>query len=493
MPVLGRRWGVGGATWRAASAAVLCAALAAGCGGGSKPIAREHAYTPPSTLPASPPAGVSIVAASDHTSPHASGATVTTRLRVGHRTLLAGAVFGKAAHRSGCPIGCNPVVWESTRTGWRTTLKETASGSIADEHLLATPTSILLFNSDEGTALWRSAGGRHWTSQRLPARMRSETVKRLSRHGKTIEARMHIATGGSQVWTLTIGAHWQRQHAHSIAFDRSDSIWTERPNGSDKARLPSFPGLDQQPAWSADGTHLAFSNSYEIIAETVATGRFTVVTPRRDNCRPAPAATSCGEPAWSPDGRAIAFAATTAATTSRIKIVTLATGKVRTLCKGDDPSWSPDGERIAFDRYSHGASKVMSVRAHGRPRTRRLSPNGLDADEPTYSSHGHLLAFTVITRPPRRNDVKQDAYLAVLSLRSGRVHRLTRPHTAVDTHPAFSPSGRRLAFDRTDCHRSGHPYQCSDHIEVIHLDGHGRRAGARTQLPREAADPAWRP
>ena len=43
-----------------------------------------------------------------------------------------------------------------------------------------------------------------------------------------------------------------------IAFSSGGDIWVVDPDGSDRRQLTSAPGLEHSPAWSADGTRLAY-------------------------------------------------------------------------------------------------------------------------------------------------------------------------------------------------------------------------------------------
>jgi hypothetical protein len=142
-----------------------------------------------------------------------SGSTVTSRIHWHGRTLAAGAMFGTAAVRSGvrCADGCNPVVWSSVGRLWRVALEVPAQGSIAAEQLLATPFGVLLFNSDEHLALWRSTNARTWTAQPLPAAMANGFLTSASVSGHEAEIGVVSKYGSnSQTWTSTDGRHWHR-------------------------------------------------------------------------------------------------------------------------------------------------------------------------------------------------------------------------------------------------------------------------------------------
>ena len=43
-----------------------------------------------------------------------------------------------------------------------------------------------------------------------------------------------------------------------IAFESGGDIWVVDPDGTDRRQLTSAPGLEHSPAWSADGTRLAY-------------------------------------------------------------------------------------------------------------------------------------------------------------------------------------------------------------------------------------------
>jgi hypothetical protein len=142
-----------------------------------------------------------------------SGSSVTSKIHWHGRTLAAGAMFGTAALKAGprCTNGCNPVVWVSDGSLWRAVLEVPAQGSIAGEQLLAGPFGVLLFNSDEHLALWRSTNARTWVAQPLPAAMANGFLTSASVNGHEADVGVVSKYGSSSVtWTSTDGRHWHR-------------------------------------------------------------------------------------------------------------------------------------------------------------------------------------------------------------------------------------------------------------------------------------------
>jgi len=169
------------------------------------------------------------------------------------------------------------------------------------------------------------------------------------------------------------------------------------------------------------------------------------------------------DPAWSPDGRWIAFCRSASSTGAPDLYVMRSDGSdVRrvTASPASDcqPQWSPDGAWIAFvsDRAGASQSAVYVVRSGGGD-PRRVTPLRLDAGDPNWRPDGNVLVFESHVSSPHSS-------LYTIGVSGSDLQRLTAgPRSENDLFPSYSPNGRRIAFfsDRT-----GEP-----HIWIMAADG----------------------
>src|SRR5205085_2528407 len=113
-------------------------------------------------------------------------------------------------------------------------------------------------------------------------------------------------------------------------------LWTMLPDGSGLRRIPHTRGA-AQPAWSPDGRWIAFTNH----------GALEEIQPDGTNLRRL--AADAADPAWSPDGRRIAYQTTLAAGTIGVAVLDLGAKTVQTLPANvvGPVAWSPDGRWLA--------------------------------------------------------------------------------------------------------------------------------------------------
>jgi Tol biopolymer transport system component len=159
-------------------------------------------------------------------------------------------------------------------------------------------------------------------------------------------------------------------------------------------------------------------------------------------------------PAFSPDGKRLAFSAREAARNSpyHLRVRTLAGGAIAQLTDGPasdlGPAWSPDGARIAFLRVDEDRARYMVFGSDGgEPRQVADFPVPDPAPGPqpavSWSRDGQSLYVVQWAEG-------QPPFLATVPAAGGALRRITQPPagTPGDGSPAISPDGATLAFVR---------------------------------------------
>jgi Tol biopolymer transport system component len=149
-------------------------------------------------------------------------------------------------------------------------------------------------------------------------------------------------------------------------------------------------------------------------------------------------------------------------------------GNVRQLTKTREaegyPAWSPDGREIAFESHTpDGNFDVYVMNADGS-NVRRLTQDPRRDVGPAWSPDGRKLAFM-----SDRGGKEFNLYW--MNADGSGVEQLTSGET--DWFPQFSPDGRRIAFHRWD------------DVHVHDLDG--RRVSRLTVAPNNGMYPSWSP
>ena len=274
----------------------------------------------------------------------------------------------------------------------------------------------------------------------------------------------------------------------TIAFvsqrNGTSDVYVMNPDGSGKRNLTRDRASDDYPTWSPDGRKIAFLR-----------GRLHITDVTEHNPTP-PFASCSGSPrrcvhrfflynlyvvnadgsglrrltrnqtepyqlVWSPDGRTIYF--------GRYLVSTDGSGARRLPYIPLTAVWSPDGRRIAFVRGLPVRSRfggpvgrnheiyVMNADGSG---SRRLTHNRAYDGEPAWSPDGRKIAF----QSTKRIGGNREIY--VMNVDGSGKRNLTR-HPAMDGRPSWSPDGRRIAFvSNRDGRLEAH---------VMNADGSGQR------------------
>jgi Tol biopolymer transport system component/predicted Ser/Thr protein kinase len=116
-----------------------------------------------------------------------------------------------------------------------------------------------------------------------------------------------------------------------------------------------------------------------------------------------------------------------------------------------DPAWSPDGRQIAFVRYEGGAASIYTVPSLGGSERKLIDIagpvyfSGYDIMSLTWSPDGEWLAY------PEKSVPDEPVRIVRLSVRTLEKQPLTSPPggTLGDRWPVYSPDGTHLAFVRS--------------------------------------------
>jgi Tol biopolymer transport system component/DNA-binding winged helix-turn-helix (wHTH) protein len=155
-------------------------------------------------------------------------------------------------------------------------------------------------------------------------------------------------------------------------------------------------------------------------------------------------------PAISPDGSHVAFAYS-GGPHAGIYIALIGGQKPLQLTEGDgdaNPAWSPDGRQIAFARVSDSSDqkKLYVIPALGGSERRVYTtpyPKWAQCDQMSWSPDGKSLIFSEAL------DNNAKARLSILSLSELTARPLTSPHSQqFDCDPVFSPDGATVVFAR---------------------------------------------
>ena len=245
--------------------------------------------------------------------------------------------------------------------------------------------------------------------------------------------------------------------------DSDDEIYSVNPDGAGLRKLTSDDTGERYPAWSPDGKQIAFSRGFDIWVMDADGSNETQVT----------FADMYDKPAWSPDGSRIAAAlaggfglAVMDADGSNVTLLT------QLAPYADGPTWSPDGTRIAYAANSD----IYLVNPDGSGETPLITRRAYDI-APNWSPDGSMIAFSRFGRRSEFGDIH------VMRLDGSYHRRLTRV-AAYDVNPVWSPDGSMIAWERCGSIQG---------IFVMQADGSGKTKVTDAHYTCTGSYPDWQP
>jgi TolB protein len=262
-----------------------------------------------------------------------------------------------------------------------------------------------------------------------------------------------------------------RYTARQVQSDRE--LYGVQPDGTGLVQLTHNLFDDVQPAWSPDGTRIAFvrtgANEGYPFPRVPGIYALSPATHAEQALVPLPGFQPGVWPAWSPDGSLIAYirGAKIAVARTDGKLVRL----VGTHGDPRRPTWSPDGSQIAFTDGAGRELLVVSADGTGLHGVATVA----SADTPAWSPDGTWIAFA-----GRPNNTATNGIWIVHP--DGTGFRLL---AAVDSpfSPAWSPDSSQLVYE-------SYTRGSGTKLRLAAIDGSSDR---ELSLPvGDPSTPAWR-
>jgi TolB protein len=145
----------------------------------------------------------------------------------------------------------------------------------------------------------------------------------------------------------------------------------------------------------------------------------------------------------------------------------------------EDPAWSPDGKRIAFVLIRGGREQIHLMNPDGTA-VELLTPADVKTIHPNWNSDSRSLAYCTDDdlKPPKKNP----AQIYSIEISSRKITKLIEG--GVNTYPAWSPDGKKIAFRRM---------LGESNSEVFLANADGTEVRNLTNDPAFDGWPAWSP
>lgn len=246
---------------------------------------------------------------------------------------------------------------------------------------------------------------------------------------------MRADGGAEQALTAGVGRAaspaWSpdgRQIVFTVTKNGISRIALLRSDGSGRRDLAPSHSDQRAPAWSPDGQLIAFLSR-------AGAGYFELYVIGEDgrNLRQVPTPVPSLQPdvtefTWLPDGR-LAYTNRSGLAQEGLTVTTVSGAEHRYLGSGSSPAWSPDGRQLAFVVSHAGAPEIYVRDAEGK--AARLVDPSLTPVRPAWSPDGRQIAFLILGGGT--------VTLAVTDVHGGHLRRLAADvYGDLSARPVFS-------------------------------------------------------
>ena len=302
-----------------------------------------------------------------------------------------------------------------------------------------------------------------------------------------------ILVSGGKPLRLTSGSQddhprWSPD-GREIAFTRRTAegvaIYAIPALGGIERRLYAGPAATEFPNsfdWSPDGKFLAISESNRDKTRARITLLSLVDSGTRRLTKPGEQDLDI-EPAFSPDGSTVAFVRSNAGgMVSELYVVPTSGGEARRLTFDQRtiwslPAWMPDGNEIVFTSSRSGSPSLWRIfAAGGTPQP--VAGSSVNSECPTISLKGNQLAYQQVVHQtdiwrftPTDTKLQQSKPVLVIGAKGWNVR------------PQYSPDGKKIAFQSSQ----------SGYDEIWICDSDGSNCGSLTSSRGIAGAPRWSP
>ena len=266
-----------------------------------------------------------------------------------------------------------------------------------------------------------------------------------------------------------------------IAFvserDGAPQIFIMGVDGTNPTRLTSLPDGACQPAWSPDGTKIAFVTPCNRKADQYA--RAAIYVMNADGSSIQPLITKAGgvfDPDWSAQGIAFTYLDNT---TPQIWVANDNGSNARALSeprsKDSQPSWSPGGDKLVFMNTSRaGQNTLYWMYKDGS--FKGSNPDQVTRDQsatsPVWSPAGDLVAYIL------------NQQISVVQWDQVGFGSVTLTQRGPNADPNWSPDGQWLTFES---------WRDAANHDIYIMTSSGGQQTRLTDDPAQDYQPAWRP